>query len=96
MTQEELVDKIVSLIKENGENYYGCVAKMVAKKYGYFGLWWSLVDIKHKAKEDHDLEITDEQAKEVADYIEDFGDCEYGITWIDIENAIEEVLINQN
>lgn len=60
--------------------------------------YWTLADVEHvvdEYNEDDDnepIEYTDELGHEVLDIVEDRFDANYGVSWDDLRNALEEVI----
>jgi hypothetical protein len=50
---------------------------------------WIPEDVKMRAKDEHDLQLTDEQVNEVMDGLYRHRDCSYGITWDHLDAEIE-------
>jgi len=65
------------------------IAKAILKEHGYIMCFWQLDDIIYRAK-DRDIELTTEQAKEVACYMENNHDANNGINWDFIDFATDE------
>jgi hypothetical protein len=56
-------------------------------------LIWTTEDVHVKAEE-NDIELTEEQAIKVLEYISNHHDCSYGVNWDTIDCSIDEVLEN--
>lgn len=61
------------------------------EKRGYIRVLWHEDDIRDAA-ETMEVDITDDQIKEVKSYLEDYFDANTGITWYTINNAIENII----
>lgn len=55
---------------------------------------WNIIDVFDRA-ENLEVEITEEQAKQVIINIDRLHDANYGITWDTIDYHIEEILIGE-
>lgn len=78
---------LISYVKRNHKVSVSS-AKETLENAGYFGITWTLPDIIERAKSDG-FKITKKQAKKIADNIDSSHDCEYGITWLSVSDAIE-------
>lgn len=63
--------------------------KEVYRDAGYFGLHWSIRDIISAGKE-YDVELSEEDAHEIADDLEKYADTEYGLTYQHIYEAVRD------
>lgn len=81
----EVIKQLRSLDNEEANQ----IAKDILKTQGVqtYGLW-IIEDVQGKAEE-LGYEITEEQARDIFDNFQNGMDCEYGLTWQDIETAIE-------
>ena len=61
-------------------------------QFDKFGCGWSLGDIMQRAYDSYNLDITEKQAREIADNIEDQHNAEHGICWETIDWTIENFL----
>ena len=55
---------------------------------------WSIEDVKAKAEE-NDLELTDEQAREILRYFENHYESVWDTSWWVMEDSINRVMDNQ-
>ena len=49
---------------------------------------WNLEDFNDRAK-DLELELTDSQLVDAMEQVAHYHDCNYGVTWLDIDQALE-------
>ena len=65
------------------------------RKQGLIGFFWGIDDVKQLAMDEHipSAELTDEEAWQVLDSIEQNYDCNYGVTWDNFHCEIENVLL---
>ena len=52
---------------------------------------WSVEDVIDRAQENHEIEISLDQARVILHSMEKYHDCEYGITWGTIDYYIDEI-----
>ena len=57
--------------------------------------WWHIDDVIEQA-ENHDEELTEEEARKVLRFMDKFHDCNYGHTWDSMDSAIDIVLSQRN
>jgi len=60
----------------------------------YWLVVWTIEDVKEKARE-NDLELTDDQAREVLRYFEDHYESVWDTSWWVMEDSINRVMDNQ-
>lgn len=77
---------------ENGDITADSLIKEYQKADGVFLADWNISDIKDYALENESLELTDEQAWEVADRIVKYHDANEGVNWGVIEIALDYFL----
>ena len=53
--------------------------------------WWHIDDV-HNQAEIHDEELTDEEARRVLSFMDEYHDCNYGHTWDSMDASIDLVL----
>lgn len=95
-TQVEWTQKGIDVLEAYDNNNDDEVkkAKEVLHKHGYIvGSLFQLSDIKDRYKDTNDdAELSDEQADEVRDYLDDNHDANIGINWESIDYAIQQVV----
>jgi hypothetical protein len=57
--------------------------------------WWHIDDVIEQA-ETHDEQLTEDEARDVLEFMDKFHDCNYGHTWDSMDSAIDIVLQNRN
>ena len=55
---------------------------------------WSIEDVQQRA-EDNGVELTEDEQKEALALVEKYHDCNYGVTWESLDNAIHSVVSNR-
>ena len=55
---------------------------------------WTIEDVKGKARE-NDLELTDEEAREILKHFENHYDYVWETSWLVLEQSINQVMENQ-
>lgn len=53
--------------------------------------WWHIDDVIEQA-ENHDEQLTEDEARDVLTFMEHFHDCNYGHTWDSMDSAIDIIL----
>jgi hypothetical protein len=53
--------------------------------------WWHIDDVIEQA-ENHNEQLTEEEARQVLKYMDKFHDCNYGHTWDSMDSTIDIVL----
>lgn len=86
---EEMISKLIgkNIIQEI--NQQEAIETLQNYWDGKIAIVWSAQDIMNRA-EDNDIDITEEQAKDILNSILEKHDCEQGITWDTIDLAIQE------
>jgi len=70
--------------------------------YGYnstnsIAIIWSIDDVRHVIENyGIDVDLTDEECMEVLDYCLDNHDAQYGMSWENIDNAIDYLFIEES
>ena len=57
--------------------------------------WWHIDDVIEQA-ENHDAQLTEEEAREVLSLMDKYHDCNYGHTWDSMDSSIDIVLDQRN
>ena len=73
-------------------SYYELSQELASRGFAF--VIWSWIDVQGRA-ERREVEITEEQAKEIIRTIHGEHDCNYGITWDTIDYHIDEILIGE-
>ncbi len=81
-------ETLISMI----ENQDKLIEEMEAKERQGFVGGWTLGDIMQMAIDGFDLDLSEDDARVIADGIEERHDCEIGITWETIDYAIQNYM----
>jgi len=85
---EESYETLKSILKMNTREQW--------KKAGEIHIIWSIEDVHGQVESHNDIYdddqwrlLSDEEAMEVLEIVQKYHDCNYGITWESIDDAIE-------
>jgi hypothetical protein len=87
---EEMTGKIQKTLKLNDKDAERVTKVLQNHWKDSISITWKVCDIIDRAKENH-IKLTQEQAREVLESLEDNHDCNYGITWDMIDDTINDV-----
>lgn len=77
------------VLNKIGHYYRNEIFKSILENRKSIALTWNIVDVQTKAKEEYEVDITDECAFQILQEIERCHDCNNGVTYDTLDYSIE-------